>query len=189
MILPLFHVIRISMNSSSLSSLFRCIPLPPEHPCLSVPDRGSNFTLPQLLTFDRAINISNIYDTFQIYASLKGSYPDVCLDVAKHFFCILIAPPCDPTSNGLPMHFCEQDCVALTRLKEGRTCKDLLNLFRRISGSVGNPNVNLTVTAFVEFDCKSYYPFKFNNYAETCTRLLSQHYKGIDVGIEAKLSI
>ena len=87
------------------------------------------------------------------------------------------------------MHFCEQDCVKFTRLKEGRTCDDLLNFFRRVSGSAGNPNINLTVTAFEEFDCKTYYPFKFNNYAETCARLLSQHYKGIDVGIEAKLSI
>ena len=168
-----------------MSSLFRCTPLPPEHPCLSLPDRGSNFTLPQLVQFDRAIDVSDIYDTFQIYTSLRGSasYPDDCLDGAKHFLCILVAPPCDPMSNGLPMQFCEQDCVTFTRQKEERTCDGLIELSRHFAGSDESHNINLAINIFEMFDCKTYHPFEFNNYAESCSGLLSKQYKGNDGGI------
>ena len=171
-----------------MSSLFRCTPLPLGHPCLSLPDRASNFTLPQLVQFDTVINISNIKDSYKVYTSLRGSYPDDCLNGAIHFFCIIIAPPCDPTSNGLPMQFCEQDCVTFTMLKEERTCDGLIELSRNFAGSVGSYNIDLILTLLEKFDCKTYYPFEFNNSAETCSGLLSRQNKGNDVGIKTKLS-
>ena len=164
-----------------MSFLFRCTPLPLGHPCLSLPERGSNFTLPQIVQFDRAINVSK---AFHIYStSLRGSYPDVCLDIAERILCFLVAPPCDPTSNGLPMRLCEQDCVEFTMLLEERTCDGLIELIRDYAETVGSRNTSHIIT---NFNCKIYHAFELNNYAKTCSGLLSKQYKGNVVGIEAK---
>ena len=113
---------------------FNCTKLHSGHPCLLLSDRGSDFTLPQTLPVDAVIEEDDVFTTFKLLSSLRGLHPDSCLDFFERYLCILVAPPCDSRSNGLPMLFCEQDCVAYKTVKEENTCKNALHLIRNIAG-------------------------------------------------------
>ena len=132
------------------------------HPCLLLPDRGSNYTLPQTLPINTVIEEFDVLSSFGVLSSLRGSYPDGCLDVSQHTLCILVAPPCDPNSYGLPMQFCEQDCVAYTKLKEEEACDGLIEFIRDFAESLGNTDLIQGIDIFDKFDCSnvtSYYFF------------------------------
>ena len=136
-------------------------------------------TLPSILPVDTIIGENDIHTIFSV---LRGSYPDSCLDVLERYLCILAAPPCDPKSNGLPMLFCEQDCVAYKILKEEGTCKSTIEFFREIAGTVGNKYLTRGIDILEKFDCNNvstFYFFESDDYAETCTGLLSKQSKGI----------
>ena len=96
-----------------------------------------------------------------MFASLRGEYPDDCLHFLERYLCILVAPPCDPNSNGLPMLFCEQDCVAYTMLKEEETCKSTIELLREIAGTVGNKDLTRGIDILETFDCNNVSTFYF----------------------------
>jgi hypothetical protein len=75
------------------------------------------------------------------------------------------------------MLFCEQDCVAYTMLKEERTCKSTIELLREIAGTVGNKDLTRGIDILETFDCNNvstFYFFESDDYAETCTGLLSK---------------
>ena len=129
----------------------RCTLLPPQHPCLLLPDRGSNFSLPQILPFNTVITEFDVHSSFSIISSLRGSYPDGCLDVVQNALCNLAAPPCDLMSIGLPMEFCERDCVAYKMLKEEGTCDKLVEFVSDFAESVANFDVIRGIEIFEMF--------------------------------------
>ena len=114
--------------------------------------------------------------------SLRDSgHPDGCVDFVERYLCILVAPPCDPESNGLPMQFCEQDCVAYKKLKEEDTCSTSLNFIHTIAGNVQNHDLNEGLRIMENFDCNNvstFFFFESDDYAETCTGLLSKESRG-----------
>ena len=152
-----------------------------EHPCLLLPDRGSNYTLPRTLQINSVIEEPDVRISIGVLSSLRGSYPDGCLDAVKHTLCIIVAPPCDPNSNGLPMQYCEQDCVGYKMLKEEGACDSLVEFILDYAKSVGSFDLIRGVDFFDKFDCSnvtSYYVFESESYAETCTGLLSKQTRG-----------
>ena len=159
----------------------RCTLLHPHHPCLLLPDRGSNFSLPQILPVDTVITEFDVSGTFSVISSLRGSFPDGCLDVVQRTLCILAAPPCDPMSVGLPMQFCERDCVAYKMLNEKSACDGLVEFVSDFAESLENIHVIQGIKIFEMFDCNNvttYHFFESDNYAETCTGLLSKQSRG-----------
>ena len=84
-------------------------------------------------------------------------------------------------SIGLPMQFCERDCVAYQMLNEESACDSMVEFVRDLAESVGNFHVIQGIKIFEMFDCKNvatYYFFESDNYAETCTGLLSKQSRG-----------
>ena len=160
---------------------FTCAILPPEHPCLRLPERGSNYTLPQILPVDTIIEENDVHNSLTVITSLRGSFPDACLDLIERYLCILVASPCDPNSHGLPMQLCEQDCAAYKVLEEEGACDSTIELIRDFAGSLGNTDLLKGISVFEMFDCANvttYYFFESKAYAETCTGLLSKHSRG-----------
>ena len=161
---------------------FNCTKLHSEHPCLILSDRGSAFTLPQTLPVETTIEEYDVIISFRLLTSLRNSsHPDACLDFLERYLCILVAPPCDPESNGLPMQFCEEDCVAYKKLEEEDTCSSTIDLIHSIAGNVQNHDLNEGLKILKSFDCSNvstYYFFESDGYAETCTGLLSTQSRG-----------
>ena len=177
----LIYALIIHNLSSSARPLLECTLLYPGHPCQDLPDRGSNFTLPQILPVDSVIEEFDVLTSFSVFNSLRGSFPDGCLDVLEHYLCTLYSPSCDSMSNGLPMPFCEQDCVAYKMLKEEGACDSTIELIREFAGTVGNRDLEQGIVIFENFDCSNVSTFHFfesDNYAETCTGLLSKQTRG-----------
>ena len=80
------------------------------------------------------------------------------------------------------MQFCEQDCVAYTMLKKEGTCKDTKKIIHDFAVTAENIGLIHAIYVLENFDCKnvsSYHFFESNDYAETCTGLLSKRSKGI----------
>ena len=112
---------------------------------------------------------------------MRGSFPDACLDVVERYICTLVAPPCNPNSNGLPMQFCEQDCVAYTKLKEEGACDSTVEFVLGFAENVRDSDLIQSISTFEKFDCNNvstYYFFEPDDYAETCTGLLSKQSRG-----------
>ena len=79
------------------------------------------------------------------------------------------------------MQFCEQDCMAYKMLKEEGACDSLIEFIRDFVRNVGNTDLIRVIDIFEKFDCSnvtSYYFFESENYAETCTGLLSNQTRG-----------
>ena len=173
MIITCCHILSV------IKPLFRCNPLSPEHPCWALSDRDFNFTLPPALPFDTACDDIAVQLSLSIIASMRGSLPDACLDVVERYICIATAPPCDPNSNGLPMLFCEQDCVLYTMLKEEGACDSTLEFIRGFTGN--SKDLMYSVITLEKFDCNNITTYLFlesDGYAETCTSLLPEKSRG-----------
>ena len=167
----------------------KCTQLYSNHPCLRISDRGSNFSLPQILPVGTVIEEFDVLTSFSVLTPLRGSFPDACLDVLERYLCVAYSPPCDPMSNGLPMQFCEKDCAVYTMLKEAGDCDSTLALVREFAETVGNRDLNRGIEIFENLDCSNvstYQFFESDNYAETCTGLLSKQTLG---KLQKRLSI
>ena len=166
------------MNSATYL-LFRCNLLSSEHHCQDLSHRVSNFTLPQFLSIETDIYNIDVQNTFNITASLRDLFPDACLDVVEHYICTFVAPPCDPESGGLPMQFCEQDCVTYAILKKEGACKDTIKIIHDFAITAKNFGLIQAINVLENFDCKNVATYHSNDSAETCTGLLSKRSKGI----------
>ena len=79
------------------------------------------------------------------------------------------------------MEFCELDCVAYKILKEESACDKLVEFVSDFAESVANFDVIRGIEIFEMFDCNNvttYQFFESDNYAETCTGLLSKQSRG-----------
>ena len=79
------------------------------------------------------------------------------------------------------MQFCEHDCVAYTKLKEEGTCNETLEVVRDFASGIRNVHVTEGIKIFENFDCynvSTYHFFESDDYAETCTGLLSTQSRG-----------
>ena len=155
----------------------RCTQLPREHSCRFLQNRGSNFTLPQLHSLDAVISDVNVQSSLELLTSLRDEYPDECIDVFEHIFCIFVAPPCDSMSNGLPMLFCEQHCVVYTMLKEEGVCNSTIEHIHDSAIKAQRNNLIQAVGILQKFDCNNvatYHYLKSDDYSQTCTALISE---------------
>ena len=165
-----------------MQNSLRCTALSQKHPCQRLQNRGSNFTLPQFLPSEAPVIENNVLNGLAIFASLRGGpYPDARVDVFQHFLCMVVAPPCDPKSNGLPLLFCKRDCEVYTMLKVEGACDDLLQLARDFVLDSEQDQLIQFVSIVENFDCynaTTYQFFESENYAETCTGLISNKGRG-----------
>ena len=79
------------------------------------------------------------------------------------------------------MQFCERDCVAYNRLIEERACDALIQFVTDFAVGVGNFHLIQGIEIFEMFDCNNvttYHFFESDNYAESCTGLLSKQSRG-----------
>ena len=159
----------------------RCTQLPRKHPCRLLQSRGSNFTLPQLHSLDEVISDLNAENSVVLLTSLRAEYPEECIDLFEHILCIIVAPPCDPMANGLPMLFCEQYCVEYTMLKEEGVCNSTIDFLHDSAIKTQRNNFIQAVSILQKFDCNNvatYHFLKSDDYAQTCTALISQDLGG-----------
>ena len=78
------------------------------------------------------------------------------------------------------MQFCEQDCAVYTMLKEEGVCTSTLDLIREFAAGVGNYHLTTSINIFEKFDCYNASTYQFSesdDYAETCTGLISTQSK------------
>ena len=71
--------------------------------------------------------------------------------------------------------------MAYKALKEENACRETLLLIRNIAGGVNNHDLNEGISILDNFDCNNvstYYFFESDDYAETCTGLLSKQSRG-----------
>ena len=82
------------------------------------------------------------------------------------------------------MQFCEQDCAIYTMLREEGACDSTLDLIRDFAAGVGNYHLTEGINIFEKFDCynvSTYQFFESDDYAVTCTGLLSTQTKGKEI--------
>ena len=130
---------------------------------------------------DAVFSDASVQTSLELLATLRDEYPNECIDVFEHGLCYLVAPPCDPMSNGLPMLFCEQHCVVYTMLKEDGVCNSTIDYIHDIALQVQSNNLVQAVSLLRNFSCNNvgtYQFFKTDNYAHTCTALISQDSRG-----------
>ena len=176
-----YKFLQRTVSTIIIAFFSRCTPLPHEHPCRFLQNRSSNFTLPQLHPIDAVFSDASVQTGSELLETMRGEYPDECIDVLKHGLCFLVAPPCDPMSNGLPMLFCEQHCVVYTMLKEEGVCNSTIDIIHEFALHVESNDLVQAVSLLKNFSCNdvgTYQFFKSDNYAHTCTALISQDLRG-----------
>ena len=147
-----------------------------------MPQRGTTYTLPQSSTILADVDDEVSRIAFTLVASMRGEFPDPCLDVVLYFLCLVGTPPCDPESGGWPLPICDSDCQAVKKLLSDDTCDSVIDFANELAHNTLNEDFICVIERFENFDCNNVSTYDFHQldcYAETCTGLLSEKSKGV----------
>lgn len=139
--------------------------------CLAVENRNSNSSYPFELAEPHLFSSTSI---FFVIDSAALDQPPVCIDLLRHFSCILTTPPCDIESD-LPLKICKDSCHAYNILMAGSTC-DVTN--QNVRDLVEIPSFYTFRSVYLNFNCSdvSSYFFTENQtefFTENCTNIFS----------------